>query len=108
MTAIINDSLISRTLTVGTMFLSLLTGFFGAVVTYVISYSFISVQHFEESVGMTINQTIALSGAFCFVLGLCVATILTAALESAVAMVFVCFAEDPLALQVFFENFEVS
>lgn len=47
--------------------------------------------------------TLALIGGIVgAVAGLIVGIVLTNALDSAVAMVFVCFAEDPLALQVIF------
>ena len=99
MTAIINDNLVTRTLSAGVVFLSLLTGCFGGAITYLVSLNSVSAMKFEQDMGMTTSSTVLVGSVLSAVLGMCVAAILTSALESAVATVFVCFAEDPIAFQ---------
>lgn len=99
MTAVVNDNLITRTLMFGVIFLSVLTGVLGALITYLISLNSPSAAHFEDDMNMSLSQAVFLGGLLSTILGVCVSVVLTNALESAVAMVFVCFAEDPFALQ---------
>ena len=91
-TAIINDNLISRALMCGVLALTVCNMIIGVVVSFIFALFVASTNH---DMG-----TLALVGGIVgAVAGLIVGIVLTNALDSAVAMVFVCFAEDPLALQ---------
>ena len=92
-TAIINDNLISRALLCGVLALTVGNMICGVVLSFV----------FDLFVAKSTHDmgTLALIGGLVgAVAGLIVGMVLSNALDSAVAMVFVCFAEDPLALQV--------
>jgi len=91
-TAIVNDDLVSNALAFGVFGLMLVNMLCGIMVSFLLDL-FLA-QSISDVGGF------ALMGAVIgLVTGLLVALILTTTLHSAVAMVFVCFAEDPAALQ---------
>jgi hypothetical protein len=91
--AIINDSLISRTITLGVMALALFAGLLGAL----LSQTLVGTAY---SAGLAAQPLAITGGVLGALMGLAVGMILTNAIESAVAMVFVSFAEDPASLEV--------
>lgn len=92
-TAIISDNLISNALSCGVVALTVANMIGGILLSFIVD---LFVAHDIREMG-----TLALIGGIVgAVAGLIVGIVLTNALDSAVAMVFVCFAEDPLALQV--------
>eukprot|EP01034_Spumella_vulgaris_P026928 gene26928-33579_t len=92
LTAIINDLLIGRTITMGVLALSLFTALLGALLSQLLLVT-------TAAEGLTADK-LAISGAVLgWLMGLAVGMILVNIIESAVAMVFVSFAEDPLALE---------
>jgi hypothetical protein len=95
-TPIINDALISRTFFLGTLALSGATGITGAIA----SYLFAATLQPTRSLTVDPNSAALLGGLLGLGAGLVVGMMLMVALDSAVAMVFVCFAEDPHALEV--------
>eukprot|EP01034_Spumella_vulgaris_P027126 gene27126-33808_t len=90
--AIINDSLISRTITLGVMALALFAGLLGALLSQLLVGT-------AYSAGMAAQPLAVSGGVLGALMGIAVGMILTNAIESAVAMVFVSFAEDPSSLQ---------
>jgi hypothetical protein len=101
-TAIINDDLISKALSCGVVALSVITMICGVLLSLLFDlYAFSSVTSDNASAAATSWAKLALlGGVIGLLVGIFVGIVLVNALDSAVAMVFVCFAEDPLALQV--------
>jgi hypothetical protein len=92
-TAIINDDLISRALMCGVVALTVANMLAGVLLSVVYA---LATAHSSHDMG-----TLALIGGLVgAVAGMIVGVVLTNALDSAVAMVYVCFAESPAALQV--------
>lgn len=92
-TAIINDNLISRALFCGVVAMTVANMVVGVLLSLLFD---LVLAHSAHEVG-----TLALIGGLVgAVSGLIVGIVLTNALDSAVAMVYVCFAESPKALQV--------
>jgi len=91
--AIINDNLISRALTCGVLALTVGNMICGVLLSFVFDLFVANTTH-------DMGVLALIGGLVGAVAGLIVGLVLSNALDSAVAMVFVCFAEDPLALQV--------
>ena len=89
-TAIINDDLISNVLSLSTIALSVLTGIIGYTFAFFVSNSLMSfgIEAPSSFLGM-------IGGAMGFGVG----NVLVSLLHAAVSTIFVCCAEDPLALQ---------
>jgi len=91
-TAIINDNLISRALSCGVIALTVANMICGVLFSFIVDMAYAK--------SMNDIGTLALIGGLVgAVTGLVVGIVLTNALDSAVAMVYVCFAESPAALQ---------
>lgn len=91
-TAIINDNLISRTFFCGITALAVTTSLAGLALSLVL----------DMFLAHSFRDAAALAGwgmLVGLIVGAIVAMVLTNTLDSAVAMVFVCFAEDPFTLQ---------
>lgn len=89
--AIINDNLIANAFSIQIVAVAILNALLGSVVMLLLSSSL----HISVSSGALIAG--AVLGA---ILGAVVGSLMVSCLDSAVCMVFVCFAEDPATLQV--------
>jgi hypothetical protein len=97
-TAIINDSLIGKTLSLGILAVALGTGLLGCIMS-------IGFDITTTAVIISENQfltNILIRGIIGLILGALTGSMLTNTITSAVATVFVCFAEDPKALKVLY------
>jgi hypothetical protein len=95
--AIINDDLISNALTLLAVFMSLLGGLVGLILT-----GFFLVTDTHSITGAIKDQSTLyiIGGIYGGLVGLVVGLLIVSVIDSAVAMVYVCFAEDPMTLQV--------
>ncbi|KAJ1436898.1 plasma-membrane choline transporter-domain-containing protein [Ochromonadaceae sp. CCMP2298] len=87
-TAIINDNLISRALGFGVLALAVFNALMGVVLGLIVAAN-----------GGDVGLYVVLGAVLGALTGLVAGMVLSQALDSAVAMVYVCFAEDPAALQ---------
>lgn len=89
--AIINDNLIANAFSIQILALAVLNALLGSVVMMLLS----------SSLQVTLSTSAIVAGAvFGALLGGVVGSLMVSCLDSAVCMVFVCFAEDPSTLQV--------
>lgn len=89
--AIINDNLIANAFSILILALAVLNGLVGSLVMMALS----------SSLQVSLSSGTIIAGAVLgAVLGVVVGSLMVSCLDSAVCMVFVCFAEDPATLQV--------
>ena len=84
-TAIINDDLVGPALKIASLAPAVLAALAGAGLTYL-------------SVGPNQSVVVLIAAILSFIVGMCMATIMTGVITSAVRTVFVCFALNPAAL----------
>jgi hypothetical protein len=84
-TAIINDDLVGPALKIASLAPAVLAALAGAALTYL-------------SVGPGQSYVVLIAAILSFIVGMCMATIMTGVITSAVRTVFVCFALNPAAL----------
>jgi hypothetical protein len=84
-TAIINDDLVGPALKIASLAPAVLAALAGAALTYL-------------SVGPNQSLVVLVGAILSFIVGMCMATIMTGVITSAVRTIFVCFALNPAAL----------
>ncbi|CAI5736985.1 unnamed protein product [Peronospora destructor] len=97
-TALVNDSLISSVLAVGCLVAGTVSGVIGS------GWLYLTLRCTPDELAENPNQcqtfnVVVLTFVACASIGYAMCTILSAILDSVVATIFVCFAEDPAALQ---------
>lgn len=95
---IINDNLINRVLTFGTLTLGFINAIIGVIIALIISFFLSSLPTLSDTSNL-LYSLLALGAGLGFLVGSAVGSVLTSVLDSAVATVFVCFAEDPMVFQ---------
>eukprot|EP01038_Epipyxis_sp_PR26KG_P009157 gene9157-12353_t len=98
MMGVINDDLIGRAMFLGTIIISLFSSLVGIALTYSLHTSILSISK-NDGYDVSIPTILFIGGLTGMLIGWLIGSLLTITIESAVAMVFVCFAENPSSLQ---------